>query len=64
MTLLHLVPEPEPDFTAEPCVSRMHDCRCVWEEADHVQLHMCGVPGCSALWTQSGAIVRLPGKAA
>ena len=44
-----------------PCLSRLHDCRCVWE-ADHVQLHMCVMPGCGALWTQGNTIVRLPGK--
>ena len=43
------------------CSSRLQDCRCMWE-ADHVQLHMCVMPGCGALWTQSDAIVRLPGK--
>jgi len=43
------------------CLARFEDCRCVWED-EHVQLHMCVMPGCGALWTQSNAIVRLPGK--
>jgi hypothetical protein len=58
-------PEAPEDFPvtsgASACRDRLHDCRCVWQ-ADHVQLHMCVVPGCGALWTQSGSIVRLPIK--
>jgi hypothetical protein len=46
-----------------PCPARLHDCRCVGGhngESALAAMHLCAVPGCGAMWTTTGNVVRLP----